>query len=103
MDDAEAASETAPPSDFDVSRTFVRVIDVRDDGFVEFAFAIGDPELEVELLMHTAAFEEFCAVNDVEVVDPDRHPAAWGLHDARTWASQIHDSSVPAPTYGDEQ
>lgn len=46
-----------------VSRRFVRVLDVRDDGLVSFEFSIGWPDLAVELLLPAAAFREFCSVN----------------------------------------
>lgn len=55
---------------FDVSRKYVRVCAMRDDGFVEFEFAIGDPELCVELMLPAAAFHEFCLNNEVIVLDP---------------------------------
>lgn len=44
---------------------YVRVTDIRGDGFVEFDFSVGDPELYVELIMPQPAFQEFCAANDV--------------------------------------
>lgn len=44
---------------------FVRVRERRADGFIEFDFAIGDPELSVELILPEAAFQEFCATNQV--------------------------------------
>lgn len=50
---------------FDPSKRFVRERDTRPDGFVEFDFAIGDPELSVELMLPRAAFDEFCRVNKV--------------------------------------
>ncbi|GAA6142854.1 phenol hydroxylase subunit [Hydrogenophaga sp. 5NK40-0174] len=39
---------------------WVRVTHRRPDGFVEFDFAIGDPELSVDLILPTPAFVEFC-------------------------------------------
>jgi phenol hydroxylase P0 protein len=51
--------------DVDTTRRFVRVTAVRADGLVAFDFAIGWPELSVELMLPAAAFEEFCAVNQV--------------------------------------
>lgn len=48
---------------FDPSICFVRLRRVRADGFVEFDFAIGEPELSVELVMPVAAFNEFCRAN----------------------------------------
>ena len=49
----------------DTSRRFVRVTDERSDGLVAFDFAIGWPELSVELMLPTAAFAEFCAAHRV--------------------------------------
>lgn len=54
---------------FDTTRKFVRVLETRDNGLVEFEFAIGEPELFVELLLPTPAFAEFCAANAVTVID----------------------------------
>lgn len=56
---------------FDVTRTFVRVLDERPDGFVEFRFSIGDPLLYVEMFLPRAAFDEFCSLNHVEILDRD--------------------------------
>lgn len=44
---------------------FVRLRALRADGFVEFDFAMGDPDLSVELILPQAAFEEFCATYQV--------------------------------------
>jgi phenol hydroxylase P0 protein len=54
------------PLAVDTSRRFVRVIERRDDGLVAFEFAIGWPELSVELLLPAAAFAEFCERNQVQ-------------------------------------
>ena len=62
----------APPHDapaVDVTRKFVRVIDQRSDGLVAFEFAIGWPELSVELVLPRPAFEEFCATHQVRRLD----------------------------------
>ena len=45
----------------DVSRKFVRVLKRRDNGFIEFEFSIGWPELSVELMLPERDFEAFCA------------------------------------------
>ena len=50
----------------DTTRRFVRVTEERADGLVAFDFAIGWPELSVELLLPAAAFAEFCIANRVE-------------------------------------
>lgn len=50
---------------------YVRVIGEREAGYVEFEFAIGDPELAVELVLHVSAFEEFCARHRVVHLDDE--------------------------------
>lgn len=50
---------------FDVTRRYVRVRQHRDDGFVEFDFAIGDPGLSVELVMAWPDYESFCKTHRV--------------------------------------
>ena len=47
----------------DTSLRFVRVLEQRPDGLVAFEFAIGWPELAVELLLPAPAFDAFCAAN----------------------------------------
>ena len=56
-------------SAFDPFRKYVRVTGERDDGFVEFDFALGEPELFAEMMLTRAAFEEFCAAQGVVVLD----------------------------------
>ena len=51
---------------FDPQRRFVRVAQVRPDGFIEFDFSVGVPDLLVELILPAAAFREFCAAQGVE-------------------------------------
>lgn len=46
-------------------RCFVRVTGTRDERFVEFEFAIGDPELAVELVLGFEQFAHFCATHEV--------------------------------------
>ena len=53
----------------DTRRRFVRVLEQRADGLVAFEFAIGWPELSVELLLPAPAFAEFCAKNQVQRLD----------------------------------
>jgi phenol hydroxylase P0 protein len=85
----------------DTNQRYVRVIELRADGFVEFGFAIGEPDLEVELLMSAEAFDEFCTVNHVTVLSSDHTDAGWGLHDARAWSTSdtgVPDGGVPEST-----
>lgn len=53
----------------DLTKKFVRVIEHRADGLVAFEFAIGWPELLVELLLPEAAFAEFCRTHRVIRLD----------------------------------
>lgn len=55
---ASAAELTGQPC-------FVRVTGTRDGRFVEFEFAIGDPELAVELVLDFEQFRQFCATHEV--------------------------------------
>lgn len=74
---------------FDTARKFVRVIEKRENGMVEFEFAIGEPELFVELLLPGHAFAEFCSANAVTVLDGPSPPTGaeasewdWNLRQA---------------------
>jgi len=66
-----------PPSppvvSVDISRRFVRITGERR-GCVEFDFAIGWPELSVELVLPRAAFDDFCRRNAVTFLDPTPDP-----------------------------
>ena len=64
----------------DTNRRFVRVCGTRTGCFIEFEFAIGEPEVFVEMLLSPAAFTEFCATNQVDMLpprDPDAVPDDW--------------------------
>lgn len=60
---------------------FVRVRNRRPNGIVEFDFAIGEPEIFVELILPDTAFDRFCADNRVTDLT-GRTPAPDGF-DAR--------------------
>ena len=53
------------PPHFNPSLKFVRIIEQHANGLVEFEFAVGEPELFVELLMAQAQFDEFCVMHGV--------------------------------------
>jgi len=71
----------------DTTRRFVRLSGERPNGFVEFEFAIGEPEIFVEMILPREAFTAFCLANRVELLPP-RDPDApqgdwdWRLADA---------------------
>jgi len=78
--------------DSDTARRFVRLNRVNAQGFVEFSFGIGSPDLMVELILEPAAYREFCDANqvieltDVEIHALDEDRAKWrygrpGIHE----------------------
>ncbi|MEI8168638.1 MAG: phenol hydroxylase subunit [Rhodoferax sp.] len=68
MTDSTSLLERVPA--LDTSRRFVRIRGERGNGFVEFDFAIGEPEVFVELILGRVAFAEFCVTNKVELLPP---------------------------------
>lgn len=68
----------------DVNRKFVRLVERRPNGLVEFEFSIADPELFVEMLLPEAAYEEFCQTNQVIFLEGERtqdgKPTDWDWH-----------------------
>ena len=52
----------------DTSRRFVRIKDTRPDGLVCFEFAIGWPELFVDLVLPQSAFDDFCIRQQVQLL-----------------------------------
>lgn len=50
---------------FDVGRRYVRYRALDERGYVQFEFAIGDPELAVELVLPLPAYQEFCRTHAV--------------------------------------
>lgn len=64
----------------DIKRRFVRVYGERSNGFVEFEFAIGEPEIFVEMILGRDDFAEFCTTNEVELLsarDADSVTSDW--------------------------
>lgn len=66
-----SAPRATRQAEFDPMRKFVRVRELRKDGFVEFDFAIGEPDIYVEMILHADAFDDFCADNHVEFLTDD--------------------------------
>jgi phenol hydroxylase P0 protein len=79
------------PPNFNTNLKFVRIIETHANGLVEFEFAVGEPELFVELLMAQAPFDEFCAMHAVTPTKGRLQPAQddneqewdWSLRAAR--------------------
>ena len=59
----------------DALQRYVRVRCWRPDGFVEFDFALGDPELRMELILPRASFEAFCRLPGTRTISET--DAAW--------------------------
>jgi phenol hydroxylase P0 protein len=72
----------------DLSQRFVRELRESADGLVAFEFAIGWPDMAVELAMPRPLFEAFCRQNQVQHLSPhgmgDAHGAA-----ALPWLPQV--------------
>jgi len=82
---AEIAKPGGSTPEFDTARRFVRVTGERPNGFVEFDFAIGEPELFAEMILSKEAFEEFCATNAVELLPPGDEPTQEKTPDDFDW------------------
>lgn len=67
---SHAPGEDLVPAKLDTARRWVRVTGERRGGFIEFDFAIGEPELFVEMILQKDAFDEFCAANRVQRLAP---------------------------------
>ncbi|MCY1226922.1 Phenol hydroxylase subunit [compost metagenome] len=55
---------------FEATSRYVRVEGRTPEGFVQFAFSVADPDLNVELIMPEPMFEAFCCVNRVRFLPP---------------------------------
>lgn len=66
-----AVATPATPPELDTSRRFVRICGERGKGFVEFEFAIGEPEVFAEMILERSDFLAFCEANRVEMLPPD--------------------------------
>jgi len=85
---ASASSSASQTPEIDSKRRFVRKLRERANGFVEFEFAIGEPEIFVELILPREDFQAFCISNKAEILpgkSPDGMPPSdwdWRLADA---------------------
>jgi len=52
----------------DVSKRSVRILRTRDNGFIEFEFSVGWPELMVELMLREPEFNDFCQQQRAEIL-----------------------------------
>lgn len=59
-----------------IDKRYVVLRERRSDGFVEFDFAIGTPDIFAELVLNQSAFDEFCRENKVIFLDKDEVDSA---------------------------
>ncbi len=64
-----ATHSTADARTCDITRKFVRIKQLRTDGLVCFEFAIGWPELFVDLMLPRVAFDDFCVRQKVQLLN----------------------------------
>lgn len=64
-------------------KKFVQIIAIKDNGFVEFYFAIGEAVMNVELLLPYKAFIEFCQNNRVSFFTQEQEKVL--LIDNKNW------------------
>jgi len=68
---------------FESTARYVRVEHRTPEGFVQFAFSVADPDINVDLIMPAPMFEAFCTVNNVRFLPPESvvAPATTGQED----------------------
>lgn len=83
--------DESKPYELDTKRKFVRVTGHRGEEFVEFDFAIGEPDIFVEMILSPEAFEDFCKINNVEPM-PEVAAAEEGSEEAE-WDWRLADAT----------
>lgn len=66
----------ASVSMLDMTRRYVRQVNRRCDGFVEFEFSIAEQAISVDLILPEAAYRQFCRINNVIFIDGSPAPTA---------------------------
>ncbi|CAM5183517.1 hypothetical protein CDEN61S_03599 [Castellaniella denitrificans] len=66
MSSLSLISDLRPATAEDMARRSVHVLSRRANGFVEFEFSIGWPELSVELMLPEADFQAFCKTHSIQ-------------------------------------
>lgn len=73
----------ASDSTFDVHRRYVRFRELNQNDYVLFDFAIGDPELWIELTLPLHAYNTFCRENAVTYLTREQEDAV--DHERSKW------------------
>lgn len=79
MTPIQGPARAADVVDCDLTRKYVRVLRESADGMVAFEFAIGWPDLAVELAMPRPMFEQFCERQQVQRLADDAAGPALGV------------------------
>lgn len=86
------ATTTPANGRWDIQSRFIRIVAEHGNGLVEFEFAVGEPQLFVEMVMQRAEFDDFCRMQGVQPTHgrlPEPEPESakaewdWSLRDAR--------------------
>lgn len=72
-----------PDPAFDVHRRYVRFRELNQGNYVLFDFAIGDPELWIELILPVPAYQTFCRENAVTYLTREQEDAV--DHERSKW------------------
>ena len=67
MDESTTTADRLDLPKADLTQRSVNVLRRRDNGFIEFEFSVGWPELVVELMMTRPDFEQFCNRQQIPV------------------------------------
>jgi len=73
---------------FNPEKRFVRFVEKREDGFVLFEFAVGEPEIFAEMILKEEDYVIFCKEQAVVMIDENSNPIdegndfEWRLRDA---------------------
>lgn len=74
-----------------LERRFIRIVHEHASGLVEFEFAVGEPQLFVEMVLPRAEFEDFCRTQGVEPTHGALPDAAEGSEQAE-WDWKLRDA-----------
>ena len=75
-----ATASVDTPLSLDTKRRYVRICGERGKGFIEFEFAIGEPEVFAEMILDRQDFEDFCRLHQAEML-PTKEDAGLAVSD----------------------
>ncbi|MCB1755574.1 MAG: phenol hydroxylase [Gammaproteobacteria bacterium] len=87
MKQSASTQASADPA-LDISKRYVRVIGKKPPHFVEFEYAVAEPEIFIEMILDEEAFREFCEENAVVFMDGAGAPLS---EEDADWAWRLRD------------